>query len=551
MGALYLLSAALAAAPIRFRDVTDGTGISFQHTDGGSGRHYLVEGVSAGLALFDYDGDGDIDIYLLNGAPLKGTQTTRRPRNALYRNEGGFRFTDVTDMAGVGDTGHGLGVAVGDYDNDGDPDLYLNNFGPNVLYRNNGDGTFTDVTEAAGVGNGNRVGAGANFLDIDKDGDLDLFVSNYIKFSYELHVLRTKWGYPIYPSPAEYESDEETLYRNNGDGTFTDISAASGVGRHPGPGMGTVCGDFDRDGDTDIFVANDVAANFLFENDGTGKFREVGLVAGVAYDLGADAYGNMGADCGDYDNDGRLDLHVTSYANEMATLYRNFGNLFFEDVTRPARAGTSTFCPGTWGNGFADFDNDGDRDLFIACGHIQDNVAHFREGSTYHQRNLVLMNTGDGKFRNVSDQCGDGLAVKLSSRGAGFDDLDNDGDIDVVILNARRETTILRNDSPSENRWLQVRLRGTTANRDGVGSLVRVVAGDLAQIAEVHSGRGYQSHFGTRLHFGLGKRDRVDRIEIRWLGGGVGVLENVPVNRLVTITEGSTQAKTRRPARNQ
>jgi len=341
----------------------------------------------------------------------------------------------------------------------------------------------------------------------------------------------------MYASPTEYKPDPDTLYRNNGDGTFTDVSTESGIGIHAGPGMGTVCGDFDNDGDTDIFVGNDVAANFLYENDGAGKFREVGLVAGVAYDVSGREHGSMGADCGDYNNDGRLDLHVTSYQGELATLFKNSGEGLFEDVTRMIGAGTGSFAYVTWGNGLVDFDNDGDRDLFIACGHIEDSVEKYDDTTAYHVRNIVLMNDGKGKFVNVSDQCGDGLAVKLSSRGAGFDDLDNDGDVDVVILNSRRRPSILRNDSLNDHHWVQIRLRGTKTNRDGVGARVKVVAGDLVQIDEVHSGRGYQSHYGTRLHFGLGKRDRVDRIEVRWIGGGVDVLKDVPVDRLVSITE--------------
>jgi hypothetical protein len=528
---------------IDLRDATAETGISFRHTDGSSGKHYIVEYVSAGLALFDYDGDGDIDIYFLNGALLRGASAEVTPKNGLYRNDGGWKFTDVTDEAGVGDTGHGLGVAVGDYDNDGDLDLYVNNYGPNILYRNNGDGTFTDVTRLAGVGNGHRVGAGANFLDMDKDGDLDLFVSNYIKFSYDKHVPRTRMGFAVYPSPRDYEPDPDTLYENNGDGTFSDATAVSGIGVHAGPGMGTICGDYDHDGDTDIFVGNDVEANFLFQNDGTGKFREVATMTGVAYDFGGMEQGSMGAECGDYDNDGLLDFHVTSYQQELATLYKNMGYGLFEDITIESGAGIGTRRHVTWGNGLVDFDNDGDRDLFITCGHLDDHVERFEDILTYNSPNSLLLNTGDGKFVNVSDKCGDGLTVKLSSRGTGFDDLDNDGDIDVVILNSRREPTILRNDSANNNHWIQIRLRGVKANRDGVGAGVKVIASDLTQIDEVHSGRGYQSHYGTRLHFGLGNRNRIDRIEVRWIGGGLDVFENIAVDQFLTITEGTGTAR--------
>jgi hypothetical protein len=531
-----------AQGEIRLRDVTAQTGMAFIHTDGSSGRRYIIETMSAGLALFDYDGDGRIDVYFLSGAPLRGAEADVPPKNALYRNEGDWRFTDVTEQAGVGETGFGLGVVVGDYDNDGDSDLYVNNYGPNVLYRNNGDGTFTDVTQAAGVANGNKAGAGACFLDVEGDGDLDLYVSSYVQFSYDTHRMRFVDDVPRYPDPLEHPPESDNLYGNNGDGTFTDVSVSSGVAEHSATGMGMICADYDGDGDTDVFVANDVMANFLLENDGHGVFREVGISSGTAYDSDGIPQSSMGVGCADYDNDGRLDFYVTSYQNQLATLYRNLGGGFFQDVTRTSGAGEGTLHYVTWGNGFVDFDNDGDRDLFVACGHTDDNIELRSDTTSYYARNVLLMNTGDGKFVNVSDSSGDGMAVRLASRGTGFDDLDNDGDVDVVVLNSRREPTVLRNDTPGGNHWIQIRLRGVKTNRDGVGARVRVTAGDLTQIDEVHSGRGYQSHHGTRLHFGLGRRDRVDRIEVRWIGGGVDVLEDVAVDQLLVITEGTSRA---------
>ncbi|MHC4355666.1 MAG: CRTAC1 family protein [Planctomycetota bacterium] len=537
------LSSAAAQCPIQLSDITKETGITFKHTDGSCGRYYIMETVSAGLALFDYDGDGDVDIYFLNGSPLPGKQSMVAPKNALYRNDGNWKFTDVTEKAAVGDTGYGLGVAVADYDNDGDLDIYLNNYGPNVMYRNNGDGTFADVTKQAGVGNGHKVGAGACFFDMDKDGDLDLYVANYLAFSSNTHAKVQALTKLMYAIPRYYQPVPDTLYRNNGNGTFTDVSADSGVGAHAGWGMGIICSDYDNDDDTDVFIANDVWANFLFQNDGNGHFEEVGLEAGVAYDGGGQAQGSMGVDCGDYDNDGWLDFYLTDYQDEQSTLYKNLGIAMFEDVTFVTGAAAGTQKKVTWGNGFVDFDNDGKRDIFIACGHLQDNIEQFDDSSTYHQQNILMMNTGDGKFVDVSDECGDGLKVKLSSRGAAFDDLDNDGDIDVVILNSRREPTILRNDSVNENHWIQICLQGVKTNRDGVGARVKVVAGDLTQIDEVHSGRGYQSHYGTRLHFGLGKRDRIDQVEVRWIAGGVDVVRNVEVDQVLSITEQNDQAE--------
>lgn len=526
---------------MQFHDVTKETGISFIHTDGSSGQRYIVETVTAGVALLDYDNDGDMDVYFLNGAPLKGTQAPRISRNALYRNDGDWKFTDVTERAGVGDTGYGLGLAIGDYDNDGDRDIYVNNFGPNVLYQNNGDGTFENVTRAAGVANGDQVGAGASFLDIDRDGDLDLYVANYVDFTYDTHQTCRFNGYPAYVGPMNFNGTPNTLFRNNGDGTFTDISEASGIAAHPGTGMGMVCADYDNDGDTDVFVGNDVAGNSIFENDGQGNFEEVGLMTGLAYDYTGTPQGTMGVDCGDYNNDGLLDFFVTSYQRDLATLYRNMGDGLFEDVTQATGAGNGSYAYVTWGNGMVDFDNDGDLDLFVACGHLHDNVALFDRTTSYHVPNILLENNGDEKFVNVSKLSGDGMQVKLSSRGAAFGDLDNDGDIDAVILNSRREPTLLRNDTSPQHHWLQLRLQGRQSSRDGIGAHVKVIAGDLTQFAEVHSGRGYQSHYGLRLHFGLAAHQRVDRIEVQWLGGAVDVLENVPVDQRLKIIQGSTR----------
>jgi len=533
---------------IRLRDVTAETGIRFRHTDGSSGRRYIMESMSAGLALFDYDGDGYVDVYFLNGAPLLGTEVDVPPANALYRNEGDWKFTDVTEEAGVGDTTFGLGVTAGDYDNDGDQDLFLNNYGPNVLYRNNGDGTFTDVTEKAGVAGGDKVGAGACFFDMEGDGDLDLYVSNYVQFSYDTHKARVVSGVPTYPGPLDHPAEPDALYRNNGDGSFTDVSVESGVSEQAATGMGMIACDYDDDGDTDVFVANDVMANLFLRNDGGGKFKEVAIPSGTAFDTAGMPQSSMGVACADYDNDGRLDLYVTSYADELATLYRNLGDGFFHDATLASGAGNGTLNYVTWGTDFVDFDNDGDRDLFVACGHTDDNVELRAKNTSYLVRNVLLMNTGDGKFVDVSESGGDGMAVKLASRGAAFDDLDNDGDVDAVILNSRREPTLLRNDSTNRNHWIQIRLWGTNTNRDGVGARVTVVAGDLTQIDEVHSGRGYQSHHGTRLHFGLGGRDRIDRIEVRWIGRGVDLVEDVAVDQVLVIkARAGNQSRSGRP----
>lgn len=548
IGMADLLPAADSRCPIQLRDVTRDTGIRFVHTDGSSGRRYIPETVASGLALLDYDGDGDIDIYFLNGAPLPGAPPGPAPRNALYRNDGGWKFTDVTETTGVGDTGYSLGVCTGDYDNDGDPDIYVNNFGRNVLYRNNGNGTFTDVARAAGVEVGDHLGAGACFVDIDGDGDLDLFVATYVGFTFETHQTSTMNGYPSYVGPLQYPPTANHLFRNNGNGTFTDISVESGIAGLRGSGMGVIAADLDNDGDADLVVANDLRPNFLLLNDGSGKFTEVGALRGLAYDSFGNVQGNMGVECADWNNDGWLDVYVTTYQRQLNNLYQNAGGTFFDDVTRKTGAGTSSYPQVKWGVGVVDFDNDGHRDLFSACGHLIDNVDQFDDTTSYHARNLLLRNNGQGRFENVSDQAGDGLLPKLSSRGAAFDDLDNDGDIDVVILNARREPTVLRNDSPRTHHWVQVQLRGTKSNRDAIGARVTVVAGDLTQIAEVHSGRSYQSDFGKRLQFGLGSRTAIGEIRVRWPGGGTEVIKDVGVDRLVTLVEGKGLSAPSAPA---
>ena len=530
---------AVAEGPILLGDVTAGTGITFVHTHGGSGEQYIVEAMTGGVALFDYDGDGLIDIYFLNATPLpRGSQVGPAPTNRLYRNNGDWTFTDVTEEAGVADTGYGLGVTIGDYNNNGLPDIYVNNFGPNVMYRNNGDGTFTDVTAETGVADGDKVGAGASFFDMDGNGYLDLYSANYVEFAYELNPRRIIGGYHRAPSPLDFAPEPDTLFRNNGDGTFTDVSEDSGIGAHRGTGMGMVAGDFNNSGHVDVFICNDVWPNFLFENDGTGRFREVGLSSGVAYDQFGRANGSMGVDAADYNNNGFIDFFMTAYQTEPPVLYRNLGNGFFEDFTLDSGAGEGSTPHVNWGCGFVDFDNDGYRDIFVANGHLEPMIEQIDRLAAYRAPNVVLRNMGNGRFENVTASAGDGLAVRGASRGTGFDDLDNNGRVDVVVQNSDGKPTILRNETENRNHWLQIRLRGVTSNRDAVGARVTVTAGDLTLIDEVRSGRGYQSHHGTRLHFGLGPRAGVDRVEVRWPGGAVEAFEVEGADRLVTLAEG-------------
>lgn len=501
---------------IQLVDVTKATGITFEHFDGGSGEGYIVEAGTAGLALFDYDQDGWIDIYFLNGGALQGTELETPPKNALYRNNGDWTFTDVTDSAGVGDTGHGMGVAAGDFDNDGDEDLYINNFGPNVFYRNNGDGTFSDVTEQTGTVNGNQFGAGVCFFDMDVDGDLDLYVANYVDFTYDNHVPIVIEGHSFKAGPQYYQPITDTLYRNNGDGTFTDVSESSGIASVPGPSMGIIATDYDEDGDLDVFVCNDNRPNYLWQNDGTGKFQEVAVITGVAYDFDGKRNASMGVDCGDYDNDGRIDIFLTDWQSEMPVLYRNLGGGLFEDVTSTARITNELFPHVHWGTGLVDFDNDGDKDLFVACGHF-DEIEKIDDRTTKKVHNYLLLNQGGGLFADISATAGSGMSVVESSRGAAFDDLDNDGDIDVVVLNSAAPPTILRNDSSSENNWLRVRLQDPQGNRYGIGSRITVRRDDQeTQVAEVYCGRGYQSDYGREVTFGLGKSKSTIEVDVRW-----------------------------------
>jgi enediyne biosynthesis protein E4 len=526
---------------IRLSDVTSQTGIQFWHTDGGSGEGYIVEGVASGIVVFDYDQDGFEDIYFLNGAPTTGASSEDSPRNVLYRNNGDWTFTDVTESAGVGDIGFALGATVADFDNDGDLDLYVANFGPNVLYLNNGDGTFTDVTHTANVSGGDKLSAGCSFLDIDGDGHLDLYVANYVDFTYDKHVPIVMKGHRFHAGPQYYEPVPDTLYRNLGDGTFIDVTESSGIGSHAGPGMATICWDFNGNGYQDIFVCNDGSPNFLFLNDGTGWFKESALLAGLAYDFNGKANSSMGVDIADYDGDGKLDLFVTDYQGEMPVLYRNLGNGLYEDVTSSAKIAGDLFAHVHWGTGFVDFDNDGSQDLFIACGHF-DPVELIDDRTSKKVRNYLLMNRGDGTFVDVSLQAGDGMAVVESSRGAAFADFDNDGKIDVVILNSNSQPTILRNDSHTDHHWLQVQLRRRETNRFAIGAQVRVSTQGKSQLGISVSGRGYQGHFGNRIHFGLGDHTTVDFVEVRWPDGKLELFHVDAVDQVIELVQGSGDA---------
>ena len=519
---------------VRFTDVTAQLGIEFRHANGESGQKYFIEPIGSGVALFDFDNDGDLDLYLANGSDLPGATAPIPPTNRLYRNDGDT-FTDVTAQASVGDTGYGLGCCVGDYNNDGFTDLYVTNYGANVLYHNNGDGTFTDVTETAGVG-GNQFSSGCAFLDLDADGYLDLYVVNYVQFDLETNRKCTRQGVRTYCTPETLPGAADILYRNNGDGTFTDITAKSGISGANGKGLGIVCGDIDNDGDVDIFVANDTTPNFLYQNDSDTAIQmtEDALFAGVALSEEGRAYSGMGANLGDFDNDGYLDIVITNFQDQTNSLYHNAQSGFFNEVSFAKGIGERSLPYLAWGVDFVDFNNDGWLDLFVANGHLDDNVAEIDPIGTYAQPNQLFLSNRGLNFVESVDAA---IANQKVSRGTAFGDIDNDGDVDIVVSNLKDAPTLLRNDSNTTSRWLSIKLVGTHCNRDAIGARVTVVSGNLTQIREVKSGSGYLSQNDLRLHFGLGDATRVDKLTVQWLCGKVQTLQGVKTNQVLVISE--------------
>ena len=541
-GALLLLLSS-GEAQLRFVDVVEGSGVDLVTTFGSEEKRYIIEYTGTGAALTDYDSDGDLDLYLVNGSSLD-PPPGEPPRDRLYRYEGEFRFTDVTVAAGLGDTGWGGGALAGDLDNDGDPDLLVTNFGPNVLYRNNGDGTFSDVTKltgAAGLEDG-RWHSSAAFGDLDSDGFLDLYIANHAVFEIaEPPKLPCFWkGIQIACGPLAHRPETHLVYRNRGDFSFADVSDSSEVSSKPGFGFGVVMDYFDDDDRLDVYVANDLSGNFLFLNRTAVEsgivFEDASALSGAGFVEGGREQAGMGVDSGDFNGDGRADLHTTNFSDDYNTLYRNDGGGLFTDVSFEARLGEVTLPYLGWATAFADFDLDSDLDLLVVNGHIYPEADRFQSGTGYAQSNLLFENVGDGTFRDVSARSG--LVDKRLGRGAALGDVDEDGDLDVVVANMHSLPGLLRNDGGNRRSWVRFLLVGRESNRDGVGARVVLEAGGRSQTRTSKSGGGYLSSHDPRLHFGLGDARDVERVRVRWASGAEEVFESLAPGRGYVIKEG-------------
>ncbi len=528
----------------QLQDITASTGIKFDHLSSPE-QKYIVESMSGGVALIDYDRDGWPDIYFTNAQSVDMALAGKKARSALYHNNHDGTFTDVTDKAGVGYPCWAMGALVGDYNNDGWPDLLVTCFGGVVLYRNNGDGTFTDVTKQAGLSNDTQWATGAAFGDYDGDGWADLFVSHYVDF--HLDDLPTFGSSPtckyhgieVQCGPRGLRGSASILYHNNGDGTFTDVSEKSGIRDAPKAfGLTAVWSDLDNDGHLDLFVANDAGRNYLYQNDGTGHFSEIGFASGVAVNQDGAEQANMGVALGDYLHTGRFSIAITHFSDEYTALFRNDGKMNFTDVSYTSGIAPSTTPYVGWGDAFLDFDNDGWLDFFMVNGHVYPQVDSAAIGTAYREPALLFLNQHDGKFRDISKLAGAALQVPRVSRGVAIGDLFNDGRMDIVIENLKGSPVILRPQGGEANHWISLELAGTSSNRLALNARVVATAGDLVQTGEVLSGGSYLSQNDLRLHFGLGRRDRVDKIDIHWPGGKTEVLTNLAADHFYCVKEG-------------
>ena len=548
------ISAQSSNSPVIFKDVTEAAGIGFVHSKG-KRSSLLPEDVGSGAGFADYDNDGHIDLYVVNNpGPLDVEITEASPGNVLYRNNGDSTFTDITEKAGVGDRGYGMGCIFGDYDNDGYLDLYVTNYGPNVLYRNNGDGTFTDVTEKAGVGE-TQWGTGAAFGDYDNDGDLDLYVPNYIDHDLEklaeAQKVSQQYGQsvPRILNPHSFEPQDNVFYRNNGDGTFTDVTAELGVESRGGRSLQAIFTDFDLDGDLELYVANDLSPNFLYRNNGDGTFTDVSDASWAA-----DFRGSMGLATGDYDGDGDLDLFMSHWIEQENALYSNMWNeegamrgesakaggiqpIRLVDDSYGASLGEESLKYVGWGTDLFDYDNDGDLDIFVANGHTFQYLDNY--DLLIPQKDQFFRYDGDGVFTDVSAATGIAALPYRVGRGVAFGDYDNDGDVDIFIVNNHDRGVLLRNEGGNRNNWLHVKLIGTKGNRDAVGARIRLKAGDLIQLREINAGASYLSFNSLTAEFGLVKETTVDWIEVIWPGGNTERFTGIGLNQRVTLTEGN------------
>lgn len=512
-------------------DVTEKAGIAFRHSIGDDEMSNIVEATGSGCAFFDYDGDGDLDIYLVNETYLpgishiKGRSLQGKLKNALYRNNGDGTFTDVTEAAGVGDQGFGMACLAVDYDNDGDADLFVTNYGQPVLYRNNGDGTFTDVTREAGLEN-DLWGIGCTFLDYDNDGYLDLYVGHYLQYdpSYKYY-----YAADAFPGPLAYQGQPDTLYRNRGDGTFEDVTQKAGVYNPEGRAMGVSSCDFDNDGDMDIFVANDAMENYMYQNNGDGTFTNIALLAGTAFSQNGEATSAMGPEFGDFNSDGWIDLLVPDMG--YGCLYMNTGQGFFEEMSAQMGLAAVLGQYTSWSGNFFDYDLDGHLDILIVNGDL-----HHLEP----EESVLFWNDQGNRFIDISDFCGPDFQEKFVSRGSAVGDYDNDGDLDALILNLNDRPRLLRNEGGSSRHWLMIHAIGTQSNRDAIGARIWVTTGGRTQMRDIISSSGYLSQSDYRAHFGLGGQEKVDEVKIRWPSGVTQVLKDVPAGQVLTLTEPST-----------
>jgi hypothetical protein len=530
------------AATFHFSDMTASSGVHFQHAIS-SEKKYIVEAMSGGVLLLDYDQDGWLDIYFTNAPSVAMALRGEKAKSALYRNNHDGTFTDVTDKAGVGYPCWAMGGAVADYNNDGWPDMLITCAEGIVLYRNNGNGTFSDATKEAGLLD-KRWTTGAAFGDYDGDGFVDLMVTRYVEFDlknlpqFGVGATCHYRGIPVQCGPRGMKGLSDSLYHNNGDGTFSDVSKTAGVddpARHYG--LGVVWSDFNDDGRLDLFVADDSTPNYLYRNEGNGHFTDVSFTSGTAVSGDGGEMSGMGVAVCDYNHSGRFSIHITNFEDQNNSLYRNDGNMSFTDVSFVAGIGKATVPYLGWGTGCVDLDNDGWADLFVVNGHVYPQVDNLPVGARYRERKLLFLNQRDGTFKDVSSAAGAPLSIPQASRGAAFGDLDNDGDIDVVVENLDGTPMILRNDGGNQKHWITLELAGSKSNRLAIGAKAKAIAGSLVQIDEVRSGGSYLSQNDLRIHFGLADANKVDRLEIRWPSGRTEVLSDLPANHFYVVKE--------------